>query len=162
LTVGLAFIIGGIILILLDRRIQQSRHQAEAQWTWKQYLLLGFFQCLAFIPGVSRSAATIIGGVLLGMKKEQAAEFSFLLAVPTIAGASLVKIVDLHHEIGPDHFPLLVLGNVVSFTVALLAIKGFIGILKSKGFSYFGYYRIALGILVLVLYYKLGFSTLGN
>jgi undecaprenyl-diphosphatase len=115
--------------------------------------IIGCFQCLAFVPGVSRAAATIVGGLSQGLNKKNAAEFSFFLAVPTMFAASAYKLLKDHSFINQDNISLLLIGNVVGFLVALVAIKGFISFVTQKGFAVFGYYRIALGVLVLVLYY---------
>jgi undecaprenyl-diphosphatase len=115
-------------------------------------LKIGFFQCIALIPGVSRSAATIIGGMTQHLSRKSAAEFSFFLAVPTMFAASAYKLLkDYKHIQAPDVETLL-LGNVVAFVVAMLAIKFFIGFLTKYGFKLFGYYRIALGLLILLLF----------
>jgi undecaprenyl-diphosphatase len=115
--------------------------------------IIGCFQCLALVPGVSRAAATIVGGLSQGLNKKNAAEFSFFLAVPTMFAASAYKLLKDHSFINQDNISLLLIGNVVGFLVALVAIKGFISFVTQKGFAVFGYYRIALGVLVLVLYY---------
>ena len=110
------------------------------------------FQCLAMIPGVSRSMATIVGGMQQGLTRRQAAEFSFFLAIPTMAGATLLKGYKLYKELGVevfrDNWDTLLVGNVVAFLVALLAIKFFIGFVSKYGFRFFGYYRIALALIV--------------
>ncbi len=115
---------------------------------------IGCFQCLAMIPGVSRSGATIVGGMSQKMSRKVAAEFSFFLAVPTMLGATLKKTVDYfqkHDVITPDQINLLILGNVVAFIVAALVIKGFIGYLNRHGFRVFGWYRIIVGSAILLL-----------
>ncbi|HSZ71025.1 MAG TPA: undecaprenyl-diphosphate phosphatase, partial [Cytophagaceae bacterium] len=120
---------------------------------FKNSFIIGCFQCIALIPGVSRAAATIIGGLSQGLNRRNAAEFSFFLAVPTMFAASAYKLLKDHAFINQDNISLLLIGNVVGFLVALVAIKGFISFVTKKGFSLFGYYRIALGLLVLGLYY---------
>ena len=118
----------------------------------KNALIIGLFQCLAMIPGVSRSMATIVGGMQQGLTRRQAAEFSFFLAIPTMAGATLLKGYKLYKELGVevfrDNWDTLLVGNVVAFIVALLAIKFFIGFVSKYGFRFFGYYRIALALIV--------------
>lgn len=115
--------------------------------------IIGCFQCLALVPGVSRAAATIVGGLSQGLNRKNAAEFSFFLAVPTMFAASAYKLLKDHSFINKDNISLLLIGNVVGFIVALLAIKAFISFVTQRGFAVFGYYRIALGLLVLALYY---------
>jgi undecaprenyl-diphosphatase len=115
-------------------------------------LKIGFFQCIALIPGVSRSAATIIGGMTQQLSRKSAAEFSFFLAVPTMFAASAYKLLKDYKHIRPADVETLLLGNVVAFVVAMLAIKFFIGFLTKYGFKLFGYYRIALGLLILLLF----------
>ena len=114
--------------------------------------IIGLFQCLAMIPGVSRSMATIFGGMQQGLTRRQAAEFSFFLAVPTMFGATLLKGYKLYKELGVevfrDNWDTLLVGNVVAFIVALLAIQFFIGFVSKYGFRFFGYYRIALALIV--------------
>jgi undecaprenyl-diphosphatase len=119
-------------------------------------LKIGFFQTVAMIPGVSRSAATIIGGLTQGLNKRTAAEFSFFLAVPTMFAATVYKMFNYYREggsFGGDEVVLLIIGNIVAFAVAMLAIKSFINFLTRHGFRLFGYYRILLGIVILVLFY---------
>ncbi|NBP69000.1 MAG: undecaprenyl-diphosphate phosphatase, partial [Cytophagia bacterium] len=118
---------------------------------------IGLFQVIAMIPGVSRSAATIIGGLSQGLNKKTAAEFSFFLAVPTMFAATLYKVYkyfDSGATFGSAEVTLLVIGNIVAFIVALLAIRSFISFLTKHGFKVFGYYRIILGIILLILLYS--------
>ena len=112
---------------------------------------IGFFQCIAMIPGVSRSAATIIGGMFQGLTRTQAAEFSFFLAVPTMAAASGYKLLKTYKLLQPADYQTLLIGNAIAFVVGLLAIRAFVGFLTRYGFKVFGYYRIALGLLLLGL-----------
>ena len=117
---------------------------------------IGLFQCIAMIPGVSRSAATIIGGMTQKLDRKTAAEFSFFLAVPTMAAASGYKLLKLLMQsdgssILSENLMILLIGNVVAFIVALLAIRTFIGILTKYGFKYFGYYRIVVGLVILIM-----------
>ena len=114
-------------------------------------LKIGFFQCIAMIPGVSRSAATIIGGMLQGLSRKQAAEFSFFLAVPTMAAAGGYKLLKTYDTIQAEDIKILLIGNLVAFVVAMFAIKFFISFLTKYGFKVFGYYRIILGLVLLGL-----------
>ena len=131
--------------------------------TFKKALIIGFFQIISVIPGVSRSAATIIGGMSQKLSRKNAAEFSFFLAVPTMFAASALKLIENHKLITGDQFGLLIIGNVVSFIVAMLAIKFFISYLTKHGFKLFGYYRIIVGLLILLLLFvgKLDISITG-
>ncbi len=141
--------LGGILMLYIDRLFPEH---GERQLKPKNALIIGLFQCLAMIPGVSRSMATIVGGMQQGLTRRQAAEFSFFLAIPTMAGATLLKGYKLYKELGVevfrDNWDTLLVGNVVAFLVALLAIKFFIGFVSKYGFRFFGYYRIALTLIV--------------
>ena len=141
--------LGGILMLYIDRLFPEH---GECQLKPKNALIIGLFQCLAMIPGVSRSMATIVGGMQQGLTRRQAAEFSFFLAIPTMAGATLLKGYKLYKELGVevfrDNWDTLLVGNVVAFLVALLAIKFFIGFVSKYGFRFFGYYRIALALIV--------------
>jgi undecaprenyl-diphosphatase len=151
-VVAWALILGGVVLILSDRYFsKRPSHLTISQMTWLDCLKLGLLQCFAFIPGVSRSGATIVGGLYLGMSRREAAEFSFFLAVPTLAGATLVKTLGIIKTIDSSQVSSLLLGLVLSFIFALLAIRFFINLISRFGFEYFGYYRIALGIFILIL-----------
>jgi len=152
-VVAIMLIIGGIILILVDKWFKDTAIHGKSSTTYKNALVIGLFQVLAMIPGTSRSAATIIGGMVEKMNKKAAAEFSFFLAVPTMVAASGYKLLKNHEAITSDNIGLLIFGNVVAFFVALLAIKSFITFLTNHGFKIFGYYRIAVGLIILILYF---------
>jgi undecaprenyl-diphosphatase len=154
--VAWSFIIGGIILILTDKYFAHLNWEGRTtdQLTYKDSIFLGLFQSIAMIPGVSRSAATIIGGLGLGMNRKEAAEFSFFLAVPTLAAATLYKSLKLFKTIESSQIHLLLIGNIIAFAVAFLAIKSFIKFLSSHGFKYFGYYRIIFGLIFLIMIYS--------
>lgn len=155
-VVAWALIIGGIVLIWMDRYLTQ-RHELKKtidQLTVVDCAKLGFFQCLAFIPGVSRSGASILGGLMLKMTRKEAAEFSFFLAVPTLAGAGLIKSLPLIPTIDADQIGVLLFGMFVAFVVAIIAIKFFITLVSRVGFTYFGLYRIVLGLAMLGLLYS--------
>lgn len=154
--VAWALIVGGVILIWSDRVFAHltSLGRKTSDLTYIDSLKLGLFQAIAMIPGVSRSAATIMGGLTLGMNKKEAAEFSFFLAVPTMAAASGYKLLKIYKTIDPSQISLLLVGCLVAFVVAMLAIKFFIGIVSRYGFKGFGYYRIALGIVILIMIYS--------
>lgn len=147
-VVSIMLIAGGCVLIASDRFFTSPRHDCI---TWKIAFMIGIFQCCAMIPGVSRSAATIIGGMAMGLSRKQAAEFSFFLAVPTMLAAAGYKILKTSEGFSGNEIMMLVLGNGVAFIVAALAIKGFIAYLTNHGFRYFGYYRIFIGGTILAL-----------
>jgi undecaprenyl-diphosphatase len=154
-TVAVTLLLGGIVLLFIDKWFKEDV-AAPTEPTMKQSFLIGLFQCIALIPGVSRSAATIIGGLTQGLNRKAAAEFSFFLAVPTMFAATAYKMLKFYKEgngFHGDEMLLLAIGNVVAFLVALLAIRSFIGFLTRKGFKAFGYYRIIAGIIILALYF---------
>jgi undecaprenyl-diphosphatase len=153
IVVSASLIIGGIVLILIDKKMvtQQSKTDVLENISYKNAFFIGLFQSISMIPGVSRAAATIIGGIFNGLDKKQALEFSFLLAVPTMfvaTGYDLYKtpVVFTGHEIF-----LVCLGLVIAFITAWIAVKVFISLVQNYGFKYFGYYRIVLGIIFLLL-----------
>lgn len=145
-VLGMLFL-GGILMIYFDRIFT---NKTERPVQVQNAFIIGLFQCLAMIPGVSRSMATIFGGMQQGLTRRQAAEFSFFLAVPTMFGATLLKGYKLYKELGVEVFQenwqTLLIGNVVAFLVALLAIKFFIEFVTKYGFRVFGYYRILLSV----------------
>ena len=145
-VLGMLFL-GGILMIYFDRIFT---NKTERPVQVQNAFIIGLFQCLAMIPGVSRSMATIFGGMQQGLTRRQAAEFSFFLAVPTMFGATLLKGYKLYKELGVEVFQenwqTLLIGNVVAFFVALLAIKFFIEFVTKYGFRVFGYYRILLSV----------------
>lgn len=149
IVVAISLLVGGIILLFIDRIANDK--VTEKEMTYFQALKIGFFQCIAMIPGVSRSASTIIGGMLQGFSRKQAAEFSFFLAVPTMAAAGGYKLLKTYDTIQAEDIKVLLIGNAVAFVVALLAIKFFISFVTKYGFKVFGYYRIILGLILLGL-----------
>lgn len=155
-VVAWALIAGGIILVWADRLFAHltAVGRKTSDLTYLDSAKLGLYQAIAMIPGVSRSGATIMGGLTLGMNKREAAEFSFFLAVPTMAAASGYKVLKIYKDIQAEQLGVLAVGIVVSFVVAMLAIKFFIGIVSRYGFRSFGYYRIVLGIILLILIYS--------
>lgn len=146
--VAWSLVIGGLVFILADLFIKPTLGKNEI--TIIDAIKIGLIQCVALIPGVSRSGATILGAQTLRYEKTTAAEFSFFLAVPTLTAATLYKAWKVHHLIDSTNAPHLILGIVLSFIFAWIAIKGFIAFVSKHGFKWFGFYRIALGILVLV------------
>lgn len=123
----------------------------EQEISWFQAFKIGCFQCIAMIPGVSRAAATIIGGMVVGLNRRTAAEFSFFLAVPTMLGASAKKMMGSYKTIQHPDIVILLLGSFIAFVVAMFAIKAFIGFLKQHGFKWFGYYRIVVGVALAIV-----------
>lgn len=156
-VVGFALIAGGILFLFIDKIFAKNEGDENTKDVSPiSALRIGFFQCIAMIPGVSRSAATIIGGLSQGLNKKTAAEFSFFLAVPTMFAATLYKMYSFYDDggrFGSNEILLLVIGNIVAFIVAIIAIKSFISFLTRHGFRIFGYYRIILGAAILILYY---------
>jgi undecaprenyl-diphosphatase len=155
-VVGYMLIIGGLFFLFVDKVFASNETEPAGAVNYPVALKIGFFQTVAMIPGVSRSAATIIGGLTQGLNKRTAAEFSFFLAVPTMFAATVYKMFNYYREggsFGGDEVVLLIIGNIVAFAVAMLAIKSFINFLTRHGFRLFGYYRILLGIVILVLFY---------
>ncbi len=150
-VVAVMLILGGVVLVFVDKWFKNPAKNQEV--TYKKALVIGFYQVLSMIPGTSRSAATIIGGMTQKLTKKTAAEFSFFLAVPTMFAASGYKLLENYKAINVDNIGLLLFGNVVAFVVAMFAIKSFIRFLTNHGFKLFGYYRIIVGLTILILYY---------
>jgi undecaprenyl-diphosphatase len=153
-VVAVSLLLGGVVLIFVDKWFKESEENGETEVSYKTGFIIGIFQSIAMIPGVSRSAASIIGGLTQRLSRKTAAEFSFFLAVPTMFAATLKSMWDekeLLMKSTNSEWILLLIGNIVAFIVAYLAIKSFIAFLNKYGFLYFGYYRIALGLLLLVL-----------
>lgn len=155
-VVAWSLIVGGVVLVWSDKWFSHLTTQGRStkDLNYIDSVKLGLFQAIAMIPGVSRSGATIMGGLTLGMNKKEAAEFSFFLAVPTMAAATGYKLLKIYKTIDPAQINLLLVGGLVAFVVAMLAIKFFIGIVTRYGFRGFGYYRMVLGIVILVMIYS--------
>ncbi len=165
-VVAVMLILGGIVMIWIDKHYQNALVHEEDEIhidedghetiiypplpTYKQAFIIGLSQCVAMIPGVSRSAATIIGGLTQKMNFKNAAEFSFFLAVPTITAAALYKTYAGFKSIKGIHVEQLIYGNITSFIVAMIAIQFFLAFLNKFGLKYFGYYRIILGLIILI------------
>jgi undecaprenyl-diphosphatase len=153
ITVAISLLIGGILLLKVDDWFGNS---TETEITYFTAFKIGLFQCIAMIPGVSRSGASIVGGMSQKLNRSAAAEFSFFLAVPTMFGATLKKCYDYYKDglvLTHDQMNFLIIGNVVAFIVALIAIKTFIGFISKNGFKVFGYYRIIAGITLLIIHF---------
>jgi undecaprenyl-diphosphatase len=153
ITVAVTLLLGGILLLKVDDWFGKS---TNTEITYGKAFKIGLFQCLAMVPGVSRSGASIVGGMSQKLSRTAAAEFSFFLAVPTMLGATVKKCYDYYKDgfvLSHDQINFLIIGNVVAFIVALLAIKTFIGFLSKHGFKVFGYYRIVVGIALLLIHF---------
>jgi undecaprenyl-diphosphatase len=154
LTVAITLLVGGVLLLFIDRIFNTHTIDREENISYRRGFIIGIWQCLAMIPGVSRSAASIIGGMQQKLTRKLAAEFSFFLAVPTMVAATGYKLLKEYKNIHSEQVQLLVIGNAVAFIVAILAIKFFIGFLQKHGFRLFGIYRIIAGIVLLVLIWQ--------
>ncbi len=152
-VVAVMLVVGGIFMLFVDRIFNKPSKNQEMDW--KRALKIGFCQCIAMIPGVSRSMATIVGGMSTKLTRKNAAEFSFFLAVPTMAAAagySIMKFIKGNGaQVFAEHWDKFLIGNAVAFVVAMLAIKFFIDFLTKHGFTAFGWYRIAVGGVIIVL-----------
>ena len=158
LTVACTMLFGGVALLFVDNFFKTPVLNEAEKVTPRQALVIGFWQVLAMVPGMSRSACSIVGGMQQKLTRKAAAEFSFFLAVPTMCAATGYKLLkalktDPSLITSADHLMLLVVGNVVAFITALLAIKTFIGFLQKHGFRLFGVYRVIMGLVVLGLIY---------
>jgi undecaprenyl-diphosphatase len=161
--IAVVLILGGIVLLFIDNQFKNPTIINEEDITIKKAVTIGFWQCLAMMPGTSRSAASIIGGMQQGLDRQTAAEFSFFLAVPTMLAVTTYSLLLKTYEVSqlkgyelltqsPDNLKLFLIGNVIAFVVAIIAIKSFIGIIKKFGFKPWGYYRIVAGILLLAYF----------
>lgn len=152
-VVAVMLVIGGIFMLFCDKIFNKGSENTKL--TEKRALMIGLFQCISMIPGVSRSMATIVGGMSQKMTRKAAAEFSFFLAVPTMLGATVYKVYKLIKvggtELITDNLDTLIIGNIVAFIVALLAIKFFISFVSKHGFKAFGWYRIIVGGAILIM-----------
>ena len=154
LMVAIMLVIGGVILLFVDKWFNKPTIESSDNISFKQAFIIGCYQCLALIPGTSRSASTIVGGMTQKLTRKAAAEFSFFLAIPMMLGASLVKLYKFFkegHTFTGEEINLLIVGNVVGFIVAIIAIKTFIDILTKYGFKVFGWYRIVVGLVILAM-----------
>ncbi len=154
-VVAYMLVAGGIFFLFMDK-IFKTERATDEEVTYPKAFKIGFFQVIAMIPGVSRSAATIIGGLSQKLTKKAAAEFSFFLAVPTMFAATCLAMYKFYSgggTFGETEITALIVGNVVAFIVAMIAIKSFISFLTKHGFAIFGYYRIIVGVVILILYY---------
>ncbi len=154
MAVAISLVLGGVVLLYADKWFNKADIDNSDDISYLTALKIGFFQCIAMIPGVSRSGATIVGGMSQRLTRKAAAEFSFFLAVPTMLGATVKKAYDFYksgYVLSGEEINMLVVGNVVGFVVAMLAIKTFIGYITRNGFRVFGWYRIVVGGIILCL-----------
>ena len=153
-VVGYTLLLGGVFFLFMDKVFKDEN--ADQTVTFPKAFKIGLFQVIAMVPGVSRSAATIIGGLSQKLTRKNAAEFSFFLAVPTMFAATVLSIYNFYTDgftLSSGEINILIIGNIAAFIVAMVAIKSFITFLTKHGFRVFGYYRIAVGLTILVLYY---------
>jgi len=152
-VVAAMLVIGGVFMLFCDRIFNKGSENNQVDW--KRAFLIGCWQCLSVIPGTSRSMATIVGGMQQKLTRKRAAEFSFFLAVPTMAGATLLDLIDMFKEgttwATSNNIMLLIVGCVIAFVVAMLAMKWFVGFLTKYGFRAFGWYRIIIGAIILLM-----------
>lgn len=157
-TVAIMLIVYGVLFIVVENhnRGKRAKTRKISQITWGQALLVGIFQMLAIIPGTSRSGATILGGILIGMSRQLASEYTFFLAIPTMFGASLLKLVKFGGGFTTVQLLYLALGMILAFAVSILAIRFLMRYIRSHDFKAFGWYRIVLGVIVLVVFALIG------
>ncbi|MDP9528569.1 undecaprenyl-diphosphate phosphatase [Pseudomonas protegens] len=149
ITVATALVIGGVIMLWAERREHRVHAESVDEITWKDALKVGCAQCLAMIPGTSRSGSTIIGGLLFGLSRKTATEFSFFLAMPTMVGAAVYSGYKYRHLFQPDDVPVFAIGFVTAFIFAMIAVKGLLKFIASHSYAAFAWYRIAFGLLIL-------------
>lgn len=168
IAISSVLVLGGIILLFVDKWFKNPRIHDEKDMSFKTAITIGFWQCLAMMPGTSRSAASIIGGMNQGLSRKAAAEFSFFLAVPTMMAVTVYSVFVKTWGKGTvnemkgyemilqdqEHILLFILGNVIAFITALIAVKTFIAILNKYGFKFWGWYRIIIGIVLLIYFYS--------
>jgi len=149
ITVATALVVGGIIMLWAERREHEVHAESVDDITWKDALKVGFAQCLAMIPGTSRSGSTIIGGLLFGLSRKTATEFSFFLAMPTMVGAAVYSGYKYRDLFQPADLPVFAIGFVTSFIFAMIAVKGLLKFIASHSYAAFAWYRIGFGLLIL-------------
>lgn len=150
MVIGITFILGGIAIILIENLVKRVKYETVDDITIPTALKIGFFQCIAMIPGVSRSGATIMSSVAMGISRQAAAEFSFFLAIPTMFAATVYDIYKNRHDLHADSIGLIAIGFVVAFISALFVVNWLINYISKHGFKPFAYYRIVVGALILI------------
>ena len=149
ITVATALVVGGVIMLWAERRKHEVHAETVDDITWKDALKVGFAQCLAMIPGTSRSGSTIIGGLLFGLSRKTATEFSFFLAMPTMVGAAVYSGYKYRDLFQPADLPVFAIGFITSFIFAMIAVKGLLKFIASHSYAAFAWYRIGFGLLIL-------------
>ncbi|KMM85151.1 Undecaprenyl-diphosphatase [Pseudomonas taetrolens] len=149
ITVATALVIGGVIMLWAERRQHVIRTETVDEMNWKDAVKIGFAQCLAMIPGTSRSGSTIIGGLLFGLSRKAATEFSFFLAMPTMVGAAVYSGYKYRDLFQPDDLPVFAIGFVTSFIFAMIAVRGLLKFISNHSYALFAWYRIGFGLLIL-------------
>ena len=149
ITVAAALVIGGVVMLWAEQRKHEITVQTVDDMSWKEALKIGFAQCLALIPGTSRSASTIIGGLLFGLSRRAATEFSFFLAMPTMVGAAVYSGYKYRDLFRPGDLPVFALGFVVSFIFAMIAVRSLLKFIANHSYALFAWYRIGFGLLIL-------------
>ncbi|NWL77776.1 undecaprenyl-diphosphatase [Pseudomonas taiwanensis] len=149
ITVASALVVGGVVILWAERRQHRVEAESVDEMTWKHALKVGCAQCLALVPGTSRSGATIIGGLLFGLSRKAATEFSFFLAMPTMVGAAVYSGYKYRDLFQPSDLPVFALGSVVSFIFAMIAVRSLLKFIGSHSYAAFAWYRIGFGLLIL-------------
>lgn len=149
ITVAVALVVGGVIMLWAERRQHVIKVDQVDDMRWTDALKIGCAQCLAMIPGTSRSGSTIIGGLLFGLSRKAATEFSFFLAMPTMVGAAVYSGYKYRHLFQPDDFPVFAIGFVVSFIFAMIAVRGLLRFIANHSYAMFAWYRIVFGLIIL-------------
>ncbi|EMD0888423.1 undecaprenyl-diphosphate phosphatase [Pseudomonas aeruginosa] len=164
ITVALALVVGGVVMLWAERRKHVIRAEHVDDMTWKDALKIGCAQCLAMIPGTSRSGATIIGGLLFGLSRKAATEFSFFLAMPTMVGAAVYSGYVYRDLFRPEDLPVFAVGFVTSFVFAMLAVRALLKFIGNHSYAAFAWYRIAFGLLILATwqFHLIDWSTAGE
>lgn len=150
ITVAVALVVGGLVMLWAERRTHVVDAQEVDEMTWKHALKIGCAQCLALIPGTSRSASTIIGGLLFGLSRKAATEFSFFLAMPTMVAAAVYSAWKYRHLFQPSDLPVFAVGFVTSFFCAMLTVRALLKFISQHSYALFAWYRIAFGLLILI------------
>lgn len=153
ITVAVALVVGGVVMLWAEQRQHEVTVEEVDDMTWKEALKIGCAQCLAMIPGTSRSASTIIGGLLFGLSRRAATEFSFFLAMPTMVGAAVYSGYKYRELFQPGDLPVFALGFVVSFVFAMIAVRGLLKFIANHSYAVFAWYRIGFGLLILATWY---------
>jgi undecaprenyl-diphosphatase len=150
-VVSVALIVGGIAILIIERMQKVARYHAPEEIPWPRALAVGFFQCIAMIPGVSRSGATIMGALLVGVERRAAAEFSFLLAIPTMLAATTYDLYKNRDALTSDNLAIIAVGFMSAFLVAFAVVRTVLGFISKHGYAPFAIYRIVIGIVMLII-----------